>query len=94
MVFLLLFLNNYDLSINLDNKIVFIESADPGYDWLFTTNFAGLITKYGGANSHMAIRCSELKIPAAIGCGEQLFEQIKKCNKIKLDCASSIIQPL
>ena len=88
------FLNNYDLSINLDNKIVFIESADPGYDWLFTTNFAGLITKYGGANSHMAIRCSELKIPAAIGCGEQLFEQIKKCNKIKLDCASSIIQPL
>ena len=88
------FLANYDLSINLDNKIVFIESADPGYDWLFTTNFAGLITKYGGANSHMAIRCSELKIPAAIGCGEQLFEQIKKCNKIKLDCASSVIQPL
>ena len=88
------FLVNYDFSINLDNKIVFIESADPGYDWLFTTKFSGLITKYGGTNSHMAIRCAELNIPAAIGCGEQLFEQIKKCNKIKLNCASSIIQPL
>ena len=85
---------DYDYSINLENKIVFIESADPGYDWLFTTKFTGLITKYGGANSHMAIRCAELKIPAAIGCGEQLFEQLKKCNKIRLNCASSIIQPL
>ena len=32
-----------------------------------------LITKYGGANSHMAIRCSELNIPAAIGVGEKNF---------------------
>ena len=27
----------------------------------------GLITKYGGVNSHMAIRCAELSVPAAIG---------------------------
>ena len=87
-------LKNYDDSQNLDGKIVVIESADPGYDWLFSTKFSALITKYGGTNSHMAIRCAELSIPAAIGCGEQLFEQIKKYNKVKLDCASLIIQPL
>ena len=38
----------------------------------------GLITAYGGSNSHMAIRCVELSIPAAIGCGERMFEKLKK----------------
>ena len=71
-----------------------IESADPGYDWLFTTKFIGLLTKYGGANSHMAIRCAELKIPAAIGCGEELFEHVKKYKQVHLNCSSSIIQTI
>ena len=52
---------------DLNDKIVLIEGADPGYDWIFTTRFVGLITKFGGANSHMAIRCAEMQIPAAIG---------------------------
>ncbi|MEO1944881.1 MAG: PEP/pyruvate-binding domain-containing protein, partial [Candidatus Thioglobus sp.] len=58
----------------LNGKIVLIESADPGFDWIFSKQIVGLITKYGGANSHMAIRCAEFEIPAAIGCGEQRFE--------------------
>ena len=37
---------------------MFIENADPGYDFLLV-KMKGLITKYGGLNSHMAIRCSE-----------------------------------
>ena len=41
-------INNYEKEVNLFNKIVLIESADPGYDWLFTTKFKGLVTKYGG----------------------------------------------
>ena len=45
---------------NLKNKIICIKSADPGYDFLFTKNIGGLVTWYGGANSHMAIRCAEL----------------------------------
>ena len=49
-------------------KIVCIKSADPGYDYLFSKNIGGLITCYGGANSHMAIRCAENGIPAVIGC--------------------------
>ena len=90
----IIYIRNLEKGIKLNNKIVLIESADPGYDWLFTTKFKGLITKYGGANSHMAIRCAELKIPAAIGTGEQLFENFRKYKKINLNCASSIIHPI
>ena len=78
----------------LEGRIVCIESADPGYDWIFTRNIAGLITRYGGANSHMAIRCAEYALPAAIGCGEVLFEQIRNADSCLLDCAAKSITPL
>ena len=48
---------------DFSNKIIFIENADPGYDWLFGLGISGLVTKYGGANSHMAIRCAEFPYP-------------------------------
>ena len=51
----------------------------------------GLITKYGGINSHMAIRCAELNLPAAIGVGNDLFNQIIQTNKLLLDCESKKI---
>lgn len=79
---------------NLKDYIVCIENADPGFDWIFTKGIAGLITKYGGANSHMAIRCAELQLPAAIGCGEELFERLKHYTRIDLNCATGIIRPL
>jgi len=71
----------------LSEKIVLIESADPGYDWIFSKNIAGLITAYGGAASHMAIRCAELGIPAAIGCGAELFNSLKNAEQIELNCS-------
>ena len=71
---------------NLNNKIIFIESADPGYDFIFTRKIKGLITKFGGANSHMSIRCAELNIPAAIGVGEKTFEELKDKSTIRLNC--------
>ncbi|RAX51920.1 hypothetical protein CCY99_08180 [Helicobacter sp. 16-1353] len=73
----------------LENKIVLIDSADPGYDYLFTKNIAGLITCYGGANSHMAIRCSELSLPAVIGVGEEKFAIYKKAKKLKIDALNN-----
>jgi phosphohistidine swiveling domain-containing protein len=76
---------------DLDRKIVLIENADPGFDWIFSEAIAGLITKYGGANSHMAIRCAEFGIPAAIGCGEQRFEALLKPGQISLDCSAGTI---
>lgn len=69
------------------NKIVFIRSADPGYDWVFSRGIAGLVSMYGGANSHMAIRCSELNIPAVIGCGEKLFNEWRKATSIEINCS-------
>jgi phosphohistidine swiveling domain-containing protein len=79
---------------SLSDKIVLIENADPGFDWIFAQNIGGLITKYGGANSHMAIRCAEFGIPAAIGCGEQRFEVFLSAHQILLDCAAGLINPL
>lgn len=79
---------------SLAGKIVLIENADPGFDWIFSQRIAGLITKYGGANSHMAIRCAEFGIPAAIGCGEQRFELIcDATSQVQLDCAAGLINP-
>ena len=78
----------------LEGHIVCIESADPGYDWLFTRHIAGLVTCYGGANSHMAIRCAEYGLPAAIGCGGILYERAGKAGLLLLDCAGKRITPL
>lgn len=75
-------------------KIVAIEKADPGYDWIFTKGIAGLVTKYGGAASHMAIRTAEFGIPAAIGCGAVIFSQVVAAHKIMMDCKNRKIHPL
>lgn len=71
----------------LAGKIVCIPSADPGYDWLFSHPIAGLITAYGGANSHMAIRASELGLPAVIGAGETLYARWAESRLLHIDCA-------
>lgn len=76
---------------DLKGKIVLIYAADPGYDYLFTKDIAGFITCYGGANSHMAIRASELAMPAVIGVGEENFKKYLQAKKIKIDCQSEQI---
>lgn len=80
------------VTIDVQNRIVCIENADPGYDWLFTRGIAGLITQYGGTNSHMTIRCSEYGIPAAIGCGELLFKKITSSKWCELDAEKKSIR--
>jgi phosphohistidine swiveling domain-containing protein len=72
-------------------KILLLQNADPGYDWIFTKKLGGLITKYGGVASHMSIRCSETGLPAAIGCGEVIFEKLKLASKVLLDCKNKEI---
>ena len=73
--------------------IVLIENADPGFDWIFAYDIAGLVTKYGGANSHMAIRCAEFGIPAAIGCGEQIFDRLCSAGSIEINCTENHVRP-
>tara|TARA_Y100000310_G_scaffold345402_1_gene464525 strand:- start:32147 stop:35089 length:2943 start_codon:yes stop_codon:yes gene_type:complete len=79
--------------IDIEGSIVVLENGDPGYDWVFTRNPSGLITKYGGVASHMSIRCAEFGIPAAIGCGELIFNKIKNAKEVYLDCKSQKVIP-
>ena len=76
------------LTFNIRGKIICIKSADPGYDYLFAKNIGGLITCYGGANSHMAIRCAELGIPAVIGCGENAFTRYSLEKNLEIDASN------
>jgi adenylylsulfate kinase-like enzyme/phosphohistidine swiveling domain-containing protein len=69
-------------------RILFVPSADPGFDWIFTRDISGFVTQFGGANSHMAIRAGELGIPAVIGAGEALFQRWQAARKLCLDCTN------
>ena len=90
---ILLFRAN-SIEYDIEKKIVCIQSADPGYDYLFSKKIGGLITCYGGANSHMAIRCAEMGIPAVIGCGEKSFAVYSKANSILIDALNKQVKVL
>jgi hypothetical protein len=84
-----------DFSIDgLEGAVACVRNADPGFDWLFSRGIGGLVTQFGGTNSHMAIRCAEYGIPAAIGCGEQIFESIRRSPACDLDAGGKRIVPL
>ena len=79
---------------NLDNKIIVIPAADPGWDWIFNYKIKSLITEFGGPNSHMAIRCAELNLPAAIGVGEKIFQNLLQSSRVYLDPKNKILKPI
>lgn len=87
-------LETVDVTEEMEDKIVLIPSADPGYDWIFSHEIRGFVTMYGGANSHMAIRAGELGIPAAVGIGTKLFEKYKKAALLELDAQGKTIKIL
>lgn len=78
----------------LQGTILFIPSADPGYDWIFTHKIAGFVTMFGGINSHMAIRASELEIPAIIGAGESNYKKWSQYSRIGIDASNRLVYPL
>lgn len=78
----------------MKGAVIFIPSADPGFDWIFTHGIAGFVTAYGGANSHMAIRASELGLPAIVGSGEKLYNEWKVASRIHIDCANQRVEVL
>jgi glutamine kinase len=75
-------------------RILFVPSADPGFDWIFTRGISGFVTQFGGANSHMAIRAGELGLPAVIGAGETLFERWRTARRLCLDCTNQKVIPV
>ncbi|MCP4047241.1 MAG: phosphoenolpyruvate synthase [Gammaproteobacteria bacterium] len=86
--------NSMTLAENLEGSIVVLTNADPGFDWLFTHSIAGLVTLYGGCNSHMAIRAAELNLPAVIGAGEVLFQQCVSAKLLSIDCEQQRVHRL
>ncbi len=86
--------NQTETSVDLSNKLLLIPHADPGYDWIFSHKIAGLITKFGGANSHMAIRAAEFGLPAVIGLGELAYNRFRQANIVELNCAERHIRIL
>ncbi|MCH7526228.1 MAG: sugar metabolism cluster protein [Planctomycetes bacterium] len=78
--------------IDLRGKIALTPSADPGFDWIFSRNIEGLITMYGGTNSHMAIRANEYRLPAAIGVGQTCYHRVEKAQWVEMDCKSRQIR--
>lgn len=79
-------------SVDLNGKIVLIEQADPGYDWIFGYDIAGLVTMYGGSNSHMAVRAAEFSLPASIGVGESRYEKLRQADVLELDCMAQSVR--
>ena len=77
---------------DIRDRIVCIDNADPGYDFIFNRGIKGLVTQYGGANSHMSIRCAELSIPAAIGVGEKKYNEIIDSKSIEIDSLNKNIK--
>lgn len=79
---------------NISGKIVALATVNSGYNWIFTRDIAGFISKYGDANSYMAKRCKALGIPAMIGCGEKIYGKVVKMNRVRIDCAGKKITEL
>ena len=79
---------------DISGKIVCIQSADPGFDWIFSYDIAGFVTAWGGVNSHMAIRASEMNVPAIIGAGETVYNDISNAQTVRLDCGEKRFEVL
>ena len=90
----IIFFDKKSENFNLNGKVVLITNADPGYDFIFNKKIKGLITCYGGANSHMAIRCSEFNITGIIGIGEIKFKELINQKKVYIDPLKNIIKKI
>lgn len=77
--------SGFEPNTDLRGAIVLVTHADPGYDWLFERGISGLITAWGGAHSHMAIRCAEFGLAAAIGCGEAVHQRASVASRARID---------
>lgn len=71
----------------IKNKVVLIERAEPGLDWIFDLKPKAIISRFGGPNSHVAIRCIENKIIAVLGISEDQFIRLKSSKSVQINCS-------
>ncbi len=74
-----------DKSFNYKNKIILLPNADPGWDWVLNLPIKGMVTKFGGPNSHMAIRAAEKNLTSVFGVGDELFKQLEEIKYLQID---------
>ncbi|MBF6370349.1 phosphoenolpyruvate synthase [Nocardia puris] len=79
---------------SLKGKILLLPSGDPGYDWIYSHPIAGLITAYGGVNSHMAIRAHQTRVPAVLGVGETTYQALRGARIVCIDATNHRIDIL
>ena len=66
---------------SIENTIVCIPNVQiRDLIGFFSHKIKGLITAWGGVNSHMAIRAGETNLPAVIGAGEALYKKWASSN--------------
>ncbi len=71
---------------DLRGKIVVFERGEPGLDWVFDQRPKAVLTRYGGPNSHVAIRCHEAGCKGLLGLDENSFSAVKTAKNILLNC--------
>ena len=57
-------------SFNVKNKIVCIENADPGFDFIFTHKIKGFLLNLVALIHICQLDVREMNIPAAVGVGQ------------------------
>lgn len=72
-------------------RVVLMESAEPGCDWILSSGLGALATAYGGSASHMAIRAAELGIPMAIGCGLETLNRLAGATNVLIDADRKLL---
>lgn len=78
---------------DLRGRVVVLEAADPGFEFLFGSEIAALVTCYGGVNSHMAVRCQESGTPGVLGVGPDRFDQLLRADQVTIDFDSRRLIP-
>ena len=78
----------------LAGRIILVERADPGWDWLFGCGIAGLVTAIGGANSHIVVRAAELSLPSAIGIGEHRLRELSGARRMRIAPRARILEAI
>ena len=79
--------------MKLEGGIILLEMQTQVMIYIFK-NIKGLITEYGGANSHMSIRCLELGIPAIIGIGSKEFNFLRTRKNMEINAFQKIYRIL
>ena len=78
----------------VSGRIVLVERADPGWDWLFGCGIAGLVTAFGGANSHIVVRAAELALPSAIGIGAYRLRELARARRLRIAPGARLVEAL